>query len=309
MLEGPVPGWKLFGQPGAGNGAGGHSFGLPRFASARFQTRFPFGKVILTDEAIPLEVEITGWSPFEPGDADNASLPAVALEYRFTNNSAAKVEAVFSWNAKNFMTVDGHPHAVKPTPGGFVLWGGPGNKAPQDEGAFSATVGDRAVKVNHAWFRGGWFDALTMAWEDIAAGTCFDRPPVTEGEPSPGASLFVPFTLAPGESKTIALRLAWYVGKTNINIGNDPQPMPEVGTYRPWYAGRFKDIDEVTAYWRDHYDELRKKSLRFSDCFYDSTLPPEVIEAVAANLTILKSPTVLRQADGRLWAFEGCSDN
>jgi uncharacterized protein (DUF608 family) len=30
---------------------------------------------------------------------------------------------------------------------------------------------------------------------------------------------------------------------------------------------------------------------------------------VAANLTILKSPTVLRQADGRLWCWEGCSDN
>src|SRR5260221_7887445 len=32
------------------------------------------------------------------------------------------------------------------------------------------------------------------------------------------------------------------------------------------------------------------------------------MEAVAANLTILKSPTVLRQFDGRLWNFEGCGD-
>ena len=31
-------------------------------------------------------------------------------------------------------------------------------------------------------------------------------------------------------------------------------------------------------------------------------------EAVAANLSILKSPTVLRQDDGRMWAWEGCSD-
>jgi hypothetical protein len=30
---------------------------------------------------------------------------------------------------------------------------------------------------------------------------------------------------------------------------------------------------------------------------------------VAANLTILKSPTVLRQTDGKLWAWEGCGDN
>ena len=33
-----------------------------------------------------------------------------------------------------------------------------------------------------------------------------------------------------------------------------------------------------------------------------------MVEAVAANLAILKTPTVLRQADGRLWSWEGCSD-
>ncbi len=43
--------------------------------------------------------------------------------------------------------------------------------------------------------------------------------------------------------------------------------------------------------------------------FYNSTLPPEVIEAIAANLAILKSPTVLRQPDGKLWSWEGCGDN
>ena len=30
---------------------------------------------------------------------------------------------------------------------------------------------------------------------------------------------------------------------------------------------------------------------------------------MAANLTILKSPTVMRQADGRLWSWEGCGDS
>ncbi len=300
VLEGPVPGWKLFGQPGTGNGAGGASFGLPRFREARFRVRFPFATVTLRDKDVPLEVEITGWSPFEPGDADSASLPVAALEYRFTNPSASPVRAVFSWSARNFMAIRGNPEAVRATPGGFVLWGGPGKDKPHEEGAFSATVNDPAVKVNHAWFRGGWFDPLTMAWKDVAAGACLDRPPVSEGGPSPGATLFVPLTLAPGASKTVVLRLAWHAGQTSLRAGKDPQgPAGERaarGTYRPWYAGRFKDIGEVTAHWRDHYDELRGKARRFSDCFYDTTLPPEVVDAAAANLTILKSPTVLRQA-------------
>ena len=79
-------------------------------------------------------------------------------------------------------------------------------------------------------------------------------------------------------------------------------------TYKPWYAGRFASIQEVAAFWADRYDELREQSKAFSDCFYDTTLPNEVVEAVAANLTILKSPTVLRQTDGRLWAWEGSND-
>jgi len=310
VLEGPVPGWKLFGQPGTGNGANGASFGLPRFREASFRARFPFGVVTLRDKDVPLAVEITGWSPFEPNDADNASLPVAALEYRFTNKTFAPVEAVFSWNARNFMAIRGNPDAVHATPGGFVLWGGPGQDKPHEEGAFSATVTEPGVKVNCAWFRGGWFDPLTMAWRDIAAGACVERPPVSEGGASPGASLFVPFTLGPRESRTIVLRLAWYVGRSAVRAGKEPPGAPPApGNYRAWYAGRFADIGAVTDYWRAHYAELRAKTKRFSDCFYDSTLPPEVIEAVAANLTILKSPTVLRQSDGRLWAWEGCGDN
>jgi uncharacterized protein (DUF608 family) len=304
VLEGPVPGWKLFGQPGTGNGANGASFGLPRFREASFRTKFPFSTVTLRDKDVPLAVEITGWSPFEPNDPDNASLPVAALEYRFTNKSSVTIEAVFSWNARNFMALGNNPRWVLATPGGFVLKGGPGKDKPHEEGVFSATVSDPGAKVNCAWFRGGWFDPLTMIWRDIAAGESPERPPVSEGGASPGASLFVPFKLGPRESKTIVLRFAWYVGQTSLRTGKEPD-----GAYRPWYTGKFTDIAAVTNYWRENYDALRAKTQRFSGCLYDSTLPAEVIEAVAANLTILKSPTVLRQADGRLWAWEGCNDN
>lgn len=309
VLEGPVPGWKLFGQPGTGNGAAGTSFGLPRFREARFRARFPFATVRLSEKAVPLTVEITGWSPFEPGDADNASLPVAAIEYRFANPTSRPLDAVFSFNAKNFMAVGGNPQAVKPAAGGFTLWSAAAKDKAWEEGAWSATTSDPGVQVNHAWFRGGWWDALTMAWKDIAEGACFERPPVSEDAASPGATLFVPFTLAPGGSKTVVLRLAWYVGTTNIRIGKDAKDAPKIeGSYTPWYAGRFANIDALNTYWRDNVDRLRENSARFAGAFHSSTLPPEVMEAVAANLTILKSPTVLRQADGRLWAWEGCSD-
>jgi beta-glucosidase 2, glycosyl-hydrolase family 116 N-term len=157
VLEGPVPGWKKYGEPGDGNGASGSSFGLPRFRAATFTARFPFATVALHDPYVPLAVEILGWSPFEPGDPDNASLPVVGLEYRFTNQSSQTQEAVFSWSARNFMVVGQNTGAVKPAPGGFMLWGGAPADKPWDEGAFSATVDDPTVRVDHAWFRGGWW--------------------------------------------------------------------------------------------------------------------------------------------------------
>ena len=256
-------------------------------------------------------MEITGWSPFEAGDPDSSSLPFAALEYRLTNPTAHALAGVFSFNARNFMAAEKGEKAVRAIPGGFVLWGGGTKEKPWEEGAFCVRTDDAEARVNHAWFRGGWFDDLTLAWKDVEEGACYDRPPVSEGPPSPGATVFVPFSLAPGATKTIAVQLSWYVGSSPLRVGDDPEDDEPAGErrYRPWYAKRFSGIEEAAESWRARYAELREKTARFSDCFHDQTLPPEVVEAVAANLTILKSPTVMRQADGRLWGWEGCGDS
>jgi uncharacterized protein (DUF608 family) len=313
VLEGPVPEWKLYGGRDDANGAFGTSFGLPRFAAAEFTARFPFAMVALKDDALPLRADITAWSPFTPPDPDGSSLPVAALEYRFTNPTSESVDAVFSYNSRNVMALKADTSVVRGTPGGFIFRGTGEAGHPWEEGFFAAAVDDPEVKVNHAWFRGGWFDPLTIAWRDVAEGASIGRPPVTDGGPTTGASLFVPFRLAPGESKTIALQLSWFVPRTNLRRGAQGSPDDEKGdpkqpAYEPWYAGQFADIDAVAALWRQRYAELRGKSEKFSTAFFDSTLPPEILEAVAANLSILKSPTILRQRDGRMWAWEGCGD-
>lgn len=313
LLEGPLPTWKAFGLPGAGNGLGGRTYGLPRFREATFEARFPFATLNLSDPDLPVTVELTGWSPFEPGDSANSSLPVAGMEYRITNTSSEPIEAVYSFNSKNLMAKGKGKKAIKGTTRGFILIQEGTEEAPQDEGAFVASVTDPQAKVNLAWFRGGWWDSLTMAWKDIEEVACYDRGPATDDWDPPGATIFVPFALAPGKSKSITVQLCWHAGVTSLRIGEDPESLDKVNdklpTYAPWYAGRFADVEDVAEYWRKHYQKLREASARFRDCFYDNTLPPEVNEAVSANLTILKSPTVMRQKDGRLWAWEGCTDN
>jgi len=313
VLEGPVPKWKIFGSPGTGNGAVGASFGLPRFDETSFLARFPFGIVTLEDKDLPFDVEITGWSPFIPGDADNSSLPVGALEYHFRNRSDKEIKAVFSWNAKNFMK-KGKGNSIKPVENGFILHQDGTEENPEYESDFAVFIeGDDAV-VDYCWFRGGWWDPLTIAWENIKENDFVENFPVEND--APGASLFVPFTLAPGAEKTINLCFSWYVPVSDLRIGNDPVSAGTgdagqccSGTYKPWYSGKFASIKEVAGYWRNEYYDLRGKTELFKETFFDTNIPGEVVEAVAANLTILKSPTVMRQTDGKLWCWEGCGDS
>lgn len=469
VLEGQVPTWKWFGPAQSGLGRGDKTYGLPRFEEAVFQTRFPFATIDLRDKDMPLVAKITGWSPFIPTDADNSSLPVGVLEYQFTNTSDKAIETVFSYNTKNFIDGQGTIQGVK---NGFVL------ESDQNNSGLAIYVDNDAAVVDHCWFRGAWFDPQTVVWDNIRYGRIADKQPVKGA--APGASVYVPLALQPGETKTVRVNFCWYLPDSNLSIGgarkagqaftgmpckgtasgqqpvsgfagkqllnsfdkggdgltgiiqspkfnigkrylkflvgggsqadrtsvnlvvdgkivetavgNQTETLSETvwdlkpyqgkkafvkvidldvypwghiladqfvltdnknediynlsststlladfesnswgdwqvvdsseeekqfladeedveATYRPWYSERFKSLNEVIGYWDANQAMLEKNSRLFSDAFYSSSLPAEVLEAVAANLTILKSPTVLRQWDGRFWAWEGCQDS
>lgn len=316
ILEGPIPDWKVFGRPRSANGSPRTSYGFPRFDHAEFDARFPFGTVHLKDADIPMDISITGWSPFIPLDKDNSSLPCGALEYRFVNTGSAELDAVFSFSTVNFMRQPGCRNAIRPISNGFILSNEGTEKAPHLQGEFAVFNTDNATGVDHCWFRGTWYDPMSITWKHIEEAD----PRITEAvdQDAPGASLFVPVQLKPGEEKVVRLMLSWYVPRSDLRTGEMPHDREVVSDasaaccespyYIPWYTSRFKNVKEVVSYWLSNYDNLKKQTELFTRTFYNSTLPPEVTEAVAANLTILKSPTVLRQRDGKLWCWEGCSD-
>jgi uncharacterized protein (DUF608 family) len=329
VLEGPVQDHKIFGGPHSGNGISGSSYGFPRFEHAQFDARFPFGRVTLKDSDIPMEVEIRGWSPFIPADEDDSSLPVAALEYTFTNRTDSALEMVFSYHSENFMRIRGEDvwgptypekgHSVRKTENGFILSQASLPDRPDYKGDFAIFTLEDAV-VDYRWFRGGWFDAHTQLWKDIAN---LNTPADTATEGSAGASIYVPLRIARGESGTVHLLFAWHVPHSLITHGTDTEGLippvcdpstgccPEAYTaqfYEPWYYEKFHDIRNMISYWTGHYDDLRQQTEQFSNTLFASDLPPAVMEAVSANLSILKSPTVLRQRNGKLWAYEGCFD-
>ena len=284
IIEGVVPDWKRFGQPNTGNGAGGSIFGLPRFESATFLTRFPFATISLEEKNYPLQAEITGWSPFIPTDADNSSLPSGALEYKFKNTSNQPISCVFSFHGKNFMrpkepdkdASKNGKNSIRPITKGFILSQAGSETRPHDQGDFAIFTDSPDTVVDHCWFRGGWFDPLTMTWETIRKGEFKKVDPVDSG--APGASLYVPFNLKPGAEKIIKLMMTWYVPVSDIRHGGEAKedekcdgnsgccatsdqmgtPIADeaytTGKYKPWYTSKFKDVSEASDYWSKNYE-------------------------------------------------------
>lgn len=320
VLEGPVRRSKYYGGAFSARGNKGKHYGLPRFTNVSCKVRFPFTEIELQDSDIPLEVQITGWSPFIPGNSHDSCLPAGALEYSFTNPGPKPVEAVFSFHSANMMSV--YPrrlrgHGVKPVENGFILYQSALPEQPHQRGsmAIAAESPDGAPIVDHCWFRGEHYDSVTILWQTIASGKTLSNPP--QDGACPGASLYCPLKLKPGEKKTVRVRLCWHVPGSDLSYGKSPSSGDTAGTsqvpgnsafYEPWYATQFKDIEELSLYWSRHYNDLRKQTDAFHKCLYGSSFPSEVKEAIGANLHILKAPTILRQKDGRLWGFEGCND-
>ena len=186
------------------------------FAMLPFNVKFPFAYLDISDADLPFKVMVTGWSPFIPTDDDNSGLPVGAIEYKFTNTGKTTIEAVFSFNSKNFLKIDKGKNSIRSIQNGFILSEAGTSEKPYKTD-FAIFTDDEATVVDHCWFRGGWWDPVTMAWNTVKNGEAKAVAPVDKD--APGASLFVPFTIAPGKEKTIRVMMAWYTPDSEQTYG------------------------------------------------------------------------------------------
>jgi uncharacterized protein (DUF608 family) len=185
------------------------------------------------------------------------------------------------------------------------------------EEAADPTFGTAALFVgpNHApaaikamWFRGGWFDSISALWREVSTGAF--HPNTGSGDADlggrNGGSILLQGELAPGESATYPIILAWHFPNVAQSFGVAGGPSAAPPTWQSFYAAQWSDAEAVAGYVRENLNTLRERTGAFQAALFSSTLPPYVIDAVASNLAILKSPTVLRQSNGNVWGWEGC---
>jgi len=328
LVEGPLPFLKVYDQglQGEGYRRGGFE-GFPRFEKCVFQGKYPFAEAQIHDQSVPLRVTLTAWNPFIPLDDKNSGIPCVILEYTLQNTSQRTVEYEFSYHLSHLAPgcAEGESasrNTVVPGRGVFLY-----NAEKQNaEGYGSAcllAIGNKP-RIKGMWLRSwGDFDALSALWREVSTATFTSNDGSKEIDTSGrnGCSILFEGSLAPGESHLYPIVVAWHFPNGYLRVGgagpaNAPEIKGEAGClsspgstappWRPYYASVWNDAREVGLYVEQNYASLRTRTVAFQNALFSSTLPPYVLDAVSANLAILKSPTVLRLENGDLWGWEGC---
>jgi len=320
LVEGPMPPERVYDQGLKAQGHGSRGCdGLPRFETCAFHGEFPFATVSLAHPDVPLSVSVTGFSPFIPLDDVNSGIPCAILEYTLSNPTRKTVDFEFSYHLSHLAQGESGPagtrNAVIPGAGAFLY-----NEDPPGAerfGSASLTVVGHKPAIKAMWFRGGWFDSISALWRELSTGA-FRANKGSNGvdvEGRNGASVLLAGTLKPGQSVTYPIVIAWYFPNCYETCGPQPAepgccgdgqacgPKPK---WRPFYAGVWKDARDVARHVHKHYASLRARTQAFHDALFSTTLPSYVLDAVSANLAILRSPTVLRQENGTVWGWEGC---
>ena len=310
LVEGPIPPEKIYnlGLQGQGYRGGGQE-GIPRFKNCEFESRYPFGTVSLSDPNIPVKVAIEGWSPFVPNDEKVSGIPAAILTYTLENTSGKTVDLEFSYHlahpAQGTNGEEGTRNRLISNHQGVAFFN---NEEPRHETFGSAAI---AIAGHHAhnkamWFRGGWFDSISALHREVSTGK-FRENTGADSEKGMGGrnggSVLVKLSLKAGEKQVVPVVISWYFPNIPYNVGLANQVKMD---WHPWYTTQWKDAEDVSIYVQDHLTSLHSRTKAFADAVHNSTLPPVVVDAIASNLAIIKSPTVLRQSSGNLWGWEGC---
>ncbi|QGQ94880.1 hypothetical protein EHS13_08315 [Paenibacillus psychroresistens] len=301
--------------------------GLPRLKSSRLIGEYPIARVEFEDNDLPVEVELEAYTPFIPLQADDSGLPCFQLTYKVTNTSEQPVSVSIAgslFNPIGGLTYDQigyfskEPHGqsinqfkVQDGLAGLYLASEKYDKDHLQYGNLSFTTTNRDVTYKRAWLRGDWFDYLQNFWDDFSEdGRLTDlgyEEPSAEGNNDTG-SLAVHEQLLPGESRSFQFMVAWYF-PNRMNGWNDFfNNIQKAGNAHNRYAARFNSSWEVSAYAHMNWKRLSEATFLFRDALFESTLPDYVIDALAANITVIRSSTCFWLSDGRFLAYEGSFD-
>ncbi len=328
ILEGPIETPLL---PLDGGKYHNNAEGLPHMAGCEFQGEFPIAHLSFREDQLPIKVELEAYNPFIPGDPDASGYPAAILKYTVTNLSEEEVEVAIAWCIRNLVGTsygedvdrnllpvdDGYGRNVNTPIDDGDLHGVifTSEKYPLDHSRFGSMVlatvtapDAKVIRMVH-WPRKPWFEPLYEIWDIFErTGTLpqYDLKPTVERQTDAGA-VGSGVKISPGTSEIFTFYITWYFPNFE-KYWAPPAERMAAGkpiTWLNYYATQFKDAVDVARQLHSKESLLHENTQRFHDALFASTLPPYVLDAISANLGIIKTTTVLRLPDGTLYGFEG----
>ena len=289
--------------------------GLPHFRSTEFVGEFPFATVEFNDRQFPGRVRLHAFNPFIPLNDRDSSIPAACFVVEIENPTARKIRYTIAGTLLNPHAEQAVNRFAKKAGAKLIRLSSPKWK-PDDLEFGDMTIATDASQTSHqeTWFVGHWFDNLEVYWRDFArigplpARRC--AKPVEGGNEAKAGhtTLAARIEVGPRQTKQVRFVIAWHFP----NVSNYWQPPTcdekkcPTNRWKNYYASLFKDSTDAAGYVLKHWDRLHSRTQSFKNALFGSTLPDYVLDAVSANISILKSPTVLRLEDGSLYGFEGC---
>jgi non-lysosomal glucosylceramidase len=300
--------------------------GLPRLREAVFHGEYPLARVDFEDEVLPVRLSLQAWNPMIPMDAELSGIPGAVFEWEVANPAPAPVDVTIAFSLLNAagydsqaaLTTRRHPllganrnqWVERDAVSGFRMTTGKYEREHPQFGSLALLTDWPDVTHLLHWQRAGWWDDLQSFWNDFAADGLLDGPAEPSDSPdgqTDVGTLGLRVRLAPGESARLPFYLAWHFPNL-VNYWNRDEAVHSrrVGN---WYATRWADAWEAARFLQSRRAELEAGTRAFHAALFESTLPPEVLDAVSSQMSILRTTTCLRTADGRFHAFEGCNDN
>lgn len=296
--------------------------GVPHFKEVEFRGEFPIANMSLIDDDFPGKVDMTAFNPFIPLNDKDSSIPAAFFEVNVMNttmDSLVYTVVLCSGNLNN--SNDAYNQYIKKdSVHGIKMGMNNSRKNDVEYGDLTIATDMKDVSYQEYWYRGTWFDELELYWNDLSTpGKLSNRTYKEERYESKTSSentgdmstLAVHFSLEPGEVKKARFILSWYYPNCTSYWNNKQEISCKCqnagkGQWKNYYSKLFEDSFHCAEYALRNWDILYKQTLSFKNTLFSSTLPPVVIDAVSANISILKSPTCLRLEDGSFYGFEGC---
>jgi len=295
--------------------------GVSRFNEVIFKGEYPFAYLTFEDEEVPLEVKLEAYNPFIPLAPDRSGLPAAVFNWKIKNVKASSVKVSLAFSMLNpIRTVDsssrqsfGKNLNQYIDEGGFrgvKMWSNRADEAALEYGSLAFVVTEKDVDVQTRWYRGGWWDNAHIFWDDFSDDGRIEN--VTDSEESPEgrsdvATLLVHLELKPGEERIVPFYLTWHFPNRENYWNREEEVRGK--RFKNHYATKFRDAWDVARSLIKNGEELYRDTQTYHDVLFGSTYPSYVLDALSSQASSLKTNLVMRTEDGRLFAFEGLTDD